>query len=255
MIDERSRDLIQADLDGALDPQEQAELELLLAQSDEARRLHSELRELARVLRQLPEPELPAGLRDRILGQVRLPREDARVVPFRLRELPTFVRYGFAAAAGLLLAVGVYEYRSQTPDAQDLNRMVGSIMPGEGAVQETVIDRFTLDTEALATEAVLQLREGALVLDVRFEHRSAGELALELRGDGLAFDAIAQTHSELSEFDVTDRAVHASGQGRQEFAVLMHRDGDQADGDPAVVRLAYYSSDGALITEGALVVE
>jgi anti-sigma factor RsiW len=51
---DRLRDLIQADLDGALSAAERAELARLLLQDPEARRLHGQLQRTDQLLRDIP---------------------------------------------------------------------------------------------------------------------------------------------------------------------------------------------------------
>jgi len=69
MLDRRHRELISAGIDGELTPREQAELDELLAASDEARALHTELLAVGGLLDSLPRVAPPPELAERVLSR------------------------------------------------------------------------------------------------------------------------------------------------------------------------------------------
>ena len=68
MSSDELQELIQADLDGELSGAGRAELARLLLQDPEARRLHGELRQTDKLLRDIPG-EPPPGPERQFLGQ------------------------------------------------------------------------------------------------------------------------------------------------------------------------------------------
>lgn len=255
MIDEQNTELIQAGIDGELGREEQAELDDLLADSSEARQLRQELLELTGLLDDEASLELPDGLHREILAKIELPpakKGTATGVFSLFGQVPGFVRYGLAAAAGLLLTVGIYESQQNLPGEHDIGSMVGTIMRNDRAEVEETLDTLIFDRDGVSSAVRLQRRDGALVLDVLLDAKEPVDITVDFTSDGLQFDAIAQTQSELHAIEFADQAIRIKGHGRHHFAVLLHRESDHAVGDEASIELRY-TSNGKLIKEGALV--
>jgi len=248
MIDERSIELVNADLDGELNQPETAELEAALQQSGELRGLQSELRGFADLLDDEPPLELPDGLHRQIVQQISLPEKSG----FSLTAIPGFIRYGLAAAAGLVLTVGLYEYRPGATSEQDISSMVGTIMHQDKSSDGVTLDAFAFEFEEISSAVSLQRRDGALVLDVLLDSRDPVDITVDFTSDGLQFDAIAQMQSDLKSIEFADQAIQVEGHGRQHFAVLLHRDSDLAADREASITLRF-TSNGKLIKEGSLV--
>ncbi len=70
MLDDRQQELISAYLDGELPASEAAEVEQLLAASDEARNLADELRAISKTIRQLPAQRSPQALGATVLKSI-----------------------------------------------------------------------------------------------------------------------------------------------------------------------------------------
>ena len=67
MINDKHRDLINAAIDGELDDAGRAELDLLLTESDEAKKLHQDLQAINQLLDDIPDVAPPPGLRQSLL--------------------------------------------------------------------------------------------------------------------------------------------------------------------------------------------
>jgi len=251
MIDEHTIELIQTGLDGELDDAGRAELENLLAQSEEARQYQAQMSKLSAFLDRAPEQEVPEGLREKILDGIRLPASRTIEARSGIRRIPGFLRYGLTAAAGLLLAFGVYEYRPGQDGAPDISDMAGTVMPGGNTADEVTIDSYSFEIEQLSSSVSLRERDGVLVLDVLLDSTGPGEITINFTGDGLQFDTITQVDSDLSSIEVAGPAVQVKGRGRQRFSVLLHRDDRPADSATASIKLEY-SGDGKLLKSGKL---
>lgn len=238
MISERIKELVHADLDGELSAAGRQELEGHLSASAEARQYQSQMAALQAFLDRVPEPEMPERLHASIVDTIRLPASRRRP-QFRLGLVPGFVRYGFAAAAGLLLAVGIYEYRPTAAGPGDMGGMVGTVMPGRDQSPGVLVDRYAFELEQLSSEVSLVRRSDALVLEMQLEAGSGVDVTVDFTGEGLQFDAIAQMDSDLESIEVADRAVRIAATGRQYFAVVLHDEAAPADGRQARIRLAW----------------
>ena len=188
MIDERITGLMHADLDGELAEPEIAELESALKNSSEARDYQSGLQEFVDLLDSTSTLDLPAGVHRQIVDQINLP-PPARA-GFRFANIPGFVRYGFAAAAGLLLTIGLYEYRPDGWGEQDLESVVGTII--RRASDEVTLDTFAFEHDELSSIVRLQQRDDSLVLDVFMDSTDPVDITVDFTSDGLQFDAVTE---------------------------------------------------------------
>jgi hypothetical protein len=110
MLSDRFLQLLTAYVDGELNGRQGQAVERLLARSAEARDLLKQLQEDAGLLRSLPRPRLGEDFSPRVLRAI----ADRRLQPSRrarLARAPAFPAWaGFAAAAAVLLVVGLSTY-------------------------------------------------------------------------------------------------------------------------------------------------
>jgi negative regulator of sigma E activity len=253
MIDDRTRELIHAGLDGELDGAGERELAERLEHSAEARRYRERMAELAVAIDRLPASELPDELHRRIVSRIRLPAARSRRGSVRAWA-PAFGRYGLAAAAGLLIAVGIYEFRPGTPSGQDLSGMSGTILPADRPAA-VVIDEASFDDGQLSSALRLERRDGTLLVDISLQTRFPVEVSLDFTGggEGLRFDGISQLQGTLDFIEVDDRVVHVQVNGGHHFAVSLRQD-EARDFKPPSIRVDY-SANGNLLNSQFLVLE
>ena len=184
MLDTRSLELINAEIDGELTPDERTELEALLASSAEARAMKAELLKLSNVIESVPEREPPADLTDRILGQLKQP---ARRPAFSLAGLFASLQpvpVGMAFAAGLLLTVGVYELSPGQRADSDVAGMVGTMVLDSQALAHVETFRFAGSVALSGVGDML-----VLSFDVAAEQQT--EIVIAMADAGLGFGGIA----------------------------------------------------------------
>ena len=123
MIEQRTLDLINAEIDGELHVGDLAELQARLDADPEARAMREQLARIAGSLGRMATVAPPADLREQIL---RVTHPVAKVLPFRDRRTQ-FVRYTMALAAGIaLVAVGI-QFSGSSGPALDAGQLVGTI--------------------------------------------------------------------------------------------------------------------------------
>jgi hypothetical protein len=247
MIEDRTRELIHAGIDGELNDAGRAELEQRLSADPDAREYQQQMQALEAFLDRVEPRELPAGLHASIVESVPLRKTRSGWLSRGFSQFPGFVRYGLASAAGLLLAVGIYEYRPGIDPGGDLSGMTGTVLPGKGAVEDVHLDDISFDLDELSSEVNLLRRGDALVVDMRLEAAKPVSITLELVGQSLRFDAIAQMESDLDSIEIADRTISIDANGRQHFAVVLHRD-TTVQADARV--LLKWSSGSKVLKEG-----
>lgn len=222
MIDEHTQELIQAGVDGELDATGKVELGKILEASAEARRFHSELVRLAGFLDSIPGREMPTGLHARIVQGIDLPSPRKRKSLFELIEGAPLLRYGFAGAAALVLAVTISMNREDLGAPVDVSSMVGTMTRPLPEAQLEIVDRFTIDAGSTNGQVILERRETGMVVNIDVEAAEGFELEVDLAGSGLLLDAFAQVDSQLDSISFKGEKFNVSGQGRQQFVLVLN---------------------------------
>jgi hypothetical protein len=238
MLNERALELINAEVDSELAPDERAELGSILAASSDLRAAHAELRRLGELLGGLPELEPPPGLAERIVANIRLPeRRIAAAAGFSLsRLLAGFqpAQAGLAFAAGLLMTVGVYELGGPGGHEADLSDMVGTMIADPDTDAGTPMKSATLSAAGISGTVSLSDMGSYLVMNFELEADAETEVVIELAEAGLSFGGIANAavggNAETESYVVSGGALRVANQGRQRFMVFLRRaDGPALD--------------------------
>lgn len=191
MLNTRSLELINAEIDGELTPEERVELDALLSSSAEARNMKAELQKLANVIESVPEQEPPADLTDRILGQLKRPGHRPSFSFASLFASLQPVPVGMAFAAGLLLTVGVYELSPGQRTDSEVTGMVGTMVTdsrGEKSGQES---RLAIAGPGVMGSVALSGVGDILVLSFDVAAEQQTEIVIAMAEAGLGFGGIA----------------------------------------------------------------
>ena len=122
MTDQRELELISAAIDGELDIDERAELDMLLESSEEACELKAELEQLESLLKDVPDLEPPESLHAHIMAHAKPQRVKSKpsILDWLRPLIPgAGLRYALAAAAGALIAVIFINSQSMLPGTTD----------------------------------------------------------------------------------------------------------------------------------------
>lgn len=256
---DRAFELLSASADGDLTSAEQAELDNLLSESEEARKLQRELEGLDELLEGLADLDPPPGLRDEIMRKMPFQISQAEATPTRASWLSdwlpiqwgSILRYGVSTAFGALLVVAVYESRPDFGGTIDITELVGTMAPDAGGADRTVLDRFSFDTTGVSSIARLEQIDDALVLDVRIDTDQLVEVAIDFAATGLEFEALAQTTNHIDAIQFADHVLRVKGRGQRRFAVLLRKHDDTSFASEAKINLEYWRN-GIFLQQGTL---
>jgi hypothetical protein len=233
MLDQRIEELINAGIDGELGPEEQRELKAVLASSPEAAAFRVELLELNNAFRNVQELDPPPALARNILDQVQLPARQ------KLFNLPGFlsglnpVAGGLAFAAGLLLAVGIYETGSRQVTQQNTVNMVGTMVAGDQGEVPGQGERLLLDLDGLSGTVSMNVSENGQVLEFDLDSNQAIEIELDLEKAGLMVTGFAQDDrgdgSFIDTLELLGGTMRVVNQGRHHFVVFLRQSPDSKD--------------------------
>lgn len=188
-INEHNIELINRSIDGDLNESEQAELDSILANSEEAKTLHDELAMMAAQLENAPSMEPPKELERDILNQIELPQPKGWFTWAAGWMQGRPVSHTLALLAGVLATVVYYQF---SPSTNDLSGMTGTMVSSENTIAQLEIE------EAAVNGTVSLIRQGEhLVLQIDVESQLETELHGQMKDLGLALEAVTD-HSGQS---------------------------------------------------------
>lgn len=263
MVDERTQELINADLDGELDVSAKAELERRLEASPAARKLHEDIGRIAKALGGMVQEPAPEGLRDAIINAVRHganSKNDAKVVNIesrrsRRQDLP---RFGYALAAGFALgAIGLVAWQvihSAGDQGElvagirgvDAAEMAGTMVRGRGD-QETEAANVRIDTAAVKGSATLFEGDGVLILQLDLDSDQPVTVNASYDSAGIRLMGFAQGAVSDASIRSAPGSVGYVNQGDRRFVAYLAR-GNAKAGE---IRLSFEAG-GSVVHEATL---
>lgn len=247
MISERILELINADIDGELRPEDQSELDAALESSAEARAAKSELQKLSNLMDNLPPQQPPKGLGSRILGNIELPIPKTSFSLSSLFSSFQPATAGVAFAAGLLLTVGYYELSSERMVPGDSASMAGTMIAGKGSGPEFLKNDMHLRGDGFSGTISLRETSGIYVLNFDLESELGTEVKVGLDKTGFAFGGFAEIQSDenrvFESVMMSGGALRVLNQGHQQFAVFLREDEAGKPVQPESIFIDFSSSD------------
>jgi len=253
MLEQRTLDLINAEIDGALGPVEQVELDAILAESADARAMKAELQKLANLMDGLPEQIPPEDLAERILKRVRLPvQRPAWSRGSRFSSLQP-APIGLAFAAGLLVTVGVYELSPGHRAEVDPASIVGTMVLNPGARPASQADSLVISAPGVSGTVSLSAAGNIQVLSFDLDSATETEIAIALSEAGLSFGGIARVAASGATadetYEVSGGTLRVVNHGRQAFSVFLLEAGAGGGGREISIGI---STGGAPVFSGVL---
>jgi hypothetical protein len=242
MLDERTINLINAELDGELSDSERSELEAILRDSTEARTLRADLGRLGELMERLPAQEPPARLSGQILDSVQLSRVRSRVrrpfspAGFLASLQPAQIGVGFAA--GLLLAVGYFELSPADLGEGDSARMVGTMVASKQTGAETIANSLFFKESGISGTVTLRESGPFKILDFDLDSGDPAEVEIAFAEAGLSFGGIARTSTGPEvmgqSYEIGGGTLRVMNQGQQAFSVFLRQAADETSGSEGI---------------------
>ena len=221
-VNEHTIDLINRSLDGELSDSEQAELDSILASSEDAKAYRDELSGLAELLENTPPAEPPEYLERDILNGVQLPQPRKWFTHAAGWMQGRPVSHGIAAAAGLLVAVAFYEMAPSVSSPQDLSDLVGTMSGGERGSDSSAIAGLNIEEAAVGGSIRLVEKGDMLFLEVDIESQTPTELHAQFKDTGLVFEGFANEADESVEGFLYSRGNFSIASTRKKkFSVIL----------------------------------
>lgn len=248
-MDQRTIELIHRDIDGLASPDEQRELALVLASSEDARDEHARMGALCALLDGATSADPPPGLRDAILARIPVvsaarPAGGRRPTRGRAGGSPRRSRLGFAAVLAATVG-GVALLLFRAPDLQQLDpaSLAGTI--GQPALGSAAL---RLEGEPLSGNIVLQRHTHGFTIEIAMDASRPIDLVAGAAEGPLMLQGLLPLDGEpvgLSEEAGRIRVLHS---GSQHYSLVV----TPGASGPTTVQLGFYDGE-TLIREDRLV--
>lgn len=251
MLSERETDLVNRAIDGALSETEKPEFAALIKDSQEARDYNDGLAELASLLNSVPLAEPPADLQRRILSRVQLPRPRRWFTRSAGWMQGKPISYGFAAAAGLLIAVAYYEMAPGPHAETDYSTLVGTLARGEGLLGVVEYSHLDIDLPSVQGRVALSGSDDLRLLRFDVDSVDEAEFKVNLGNSGLSFGGFAQEAAASADtFRYSDNSLSVSDNGARRFTLIL-RDASADKSSAGVIEISVRQN-GETLYQGVL---
>lgn len=183
-----------------------------------------ELERMDAILRKVPQVTPPETLHDRIMASVSLPAPHTASRPgfnwFGQKTPFVALRYGMAAAAGLLVAAMFYESRGISGPV-DLTELYGTMAPKQERGLTDVVDSYAFRAAGVDCRLSLERRNGMLLLDIRVDAQAPVDISVDLASAGVRLEALAQIKDPLESIETNGRVLRMQARGRRQLTALL----------------------------------
>jgi hypothetical protein len=255
-IDAKFVDLINAEIDGSISPEEHIELEAYLAQSDAARAYRNELTNLCEGLDSIEAVSPPPHLKHVILDAV-VTSKPARQAMHQRTSSDLFsdffgtapVRYAMSFAAGVILAYTLLSSEEISRQALDnVADLVGTIAQPETTNSLGIADSIQMTLNELAGSVSLRQSGDMLIIDFDLTSQGPVDIVAAFTDPDIWFNGFAQLESTGTSVAAENGQVTVHMEGQRRYALYLHNSGQEA----ASVSLHFYAN-GQLVHEDNLV--
>lgn len=247
MNDQRSIELIHAELDGEISAEERDELKARLDADPALQALREELRALSRTLGRVQPVEPPPGLRARILAAVRPPPRRSILASLLPNwPAPVMLRYGMAAAFGAAVAAVALQLGTLQPSGEtDVRDLVGTISRYQTPAAPD--QSISLDSRGISGSVATSSQGGLVVLDFDLSASRPTEIVADYSRAGLQFSGFAQFEDATARLDAGGGRIGFMQQTDHRYAVFFSPVGPES----GAIELRFLA-DGRLIHQETL---
>lgn len=243
-------ELIHAEVDGEATGKELAALREYRASHPEAQEVNAELAKLTKVLSQVEQVETPSDLHASILAALPARRPVVETVarnssPWRPRI--SFIRYGYALAAGILLGAALtgVAFRSLTP--LEKSDMYGTLAARQNAASYVALGQTGLDYPDLGGSIQLSRSGSNTMMVFDLHSQKAVEVQVAFDGGQAGLKSFDQQPGAIPFFEVKKGAISFQSEGKQHTTVILKNE----ERAPLVLDVRFYL-EGKLIYQGTL---
>ena len=221
-IDEKYEELINADIDGEIQPDEKAELDTFLATSEAGRALQEELRDLCTTLDAEDLLDAPQHLRHVVMNSLPNLKPVAESPGFlqSLFAVPA-MRYAATFAAGVVMTVVIVDSGQIQQDAfNDVTGLVGTISDVDEMAPG--IDSTTIHKSDVAGSVTLRRADPILIIDFDLSTKGPVDIVASYDDKTVWFNGFAQLESTGTTVSAGEGQIRVQVEGKRRYVVYLH---------------------------------
>ena len=229
-IDEKYIALINADIDGDIQPDEKTELEAFLAESEAGRALREELRSLCSTLDAADMLDAPPHLRHVIMNSLPSPKPQSSPVAeapgfwYSLLAVPA-LRYTAAFAAGVIMAVAIVDSGQVQQSA--FNEVTGLVGTMSDASDIAPVASTVIHKAAVAGTITLRRADPILIIDFDLSTNGPIDIVATYDDRSVWFNGFAQLESTGTSISADGGQIRIQVDGKRRYAVYLHNSGSR----------------------------
>ncbi len=225
-IDEKYTALMNADIDGDIQPDEKAELEAFLAESEAGRALQDELRSLCSTLDAEDMIDTPPHLRHVVMNALPAPGPAAESHGFwqSLFAVPA-LRYTATFATGVILAVAIVDSGQVQQSA--FNEVTGLVGTMSDAGDIAPVASTVIHKAAVAGTITLRRADPILIIDFDLSTNGPIDIVASYDDKSVWFNGFAQLESTGTSISADGGQIRIQVDGKRRYAVYLHNAGSR----------------------------
>ena len=221
-IDERYLELINADIDGEIQPAEKAELEAFLAENAAGRALHEELQSLCSTLDAEKLLEPPTHLKHVVMNSLPKSASNAEA-PGSWRSLFSIpaLRYATVFATGVVMTILIVESgQIQQSAFNDVTGLVGTM--SESGETAPGVASLTINKAEIAGTVTLRRADPILIIDFDVSTNGPIDIVASYEDKTVWFNGFAQLESTGTSISAESNQIRIQVDGKRRYAVFLH---------------------------------
>ncbi len=221
-IDERYLELINADIDGEIQPAEKAELEAFLAENAAGRALHEELQSLCSTLDAEKLLEPPTHLKHVVMNSLPKSASNAET-PGDWRSLFSIpaLRYATVFATGVVMTILIVESgQIQQGAFNDVTGLVGTM--SESGETAPGVASLTINKAEIAGTVTLRRADPILIIDFDVSTNGPIDIVASYEDKTVWFNGFAQLESTGTSISAEGNQIRIRVDGKRRYAVYLH---------------------------------
>ena len=226
-IDEQFLELINADIDGEIEPNEKAELKAYLAANAEGRALHEELQSLCATLNAEDLLEPPTHLKHVVLSSLPKIRPQAEI----RGNMGSFLsapalRYAAVFAVGVITTFVVVDSGQLQQGAfNDVTGLVGTMSEyGDAAPR---VASLRINKPEVAGTVTLRTADPILIIDFDVATKGPIDIVASYSDKTVWFNGFAQLESTGTSISADGDQIRIQVDGKRRYAVYLHNSGSR----------------------------
>ena len=241
MIDSKTEDLINRDIDGALSAQEATRLKEVLSTDPEAQNYYDEIENLSQMLAQVEEVDPGPNLKKNILNSIPVQKyqneENRERTPLfsAWNSRPSY-RLTLAFAFGLIIVFFTSSFVTDLPPNNNSN-LIGTILLTGSDAKFKPADEAEITLPEISGTVSSQYAENVVLFRVDLSTDSEIAVVVEFDESDLRFAGFQPQKYSAGQINVSSNEIRLANKGRHDY-VLIFEDKTSADSQVTVKMFA-----------------